>query len=61
MRVLLGTWFALLVATASWGLFCTFILVASYHTKEWMLPAWWLVFSSALHYGAAALCVLAMV
>ena len=61
MKVPLGMWFALLVATASWGLFCTFILIASYLTKEWVVSARWLVFSSALSYGAAALCVWAMV
>ncbi len=56
-----GAWFVLLVAAASWGLLCTYILVASYYTREWVLPAWWWVSTSAMAYGAAFLCVLAIV
>ena len=51
----------LLVAAASWGLLCTFILAASYYTREWVLPAWWWVSTSAMAYAASALCVLAIV
>jgi hypothetical protein len=56
-----GVWFVLLVAAASWGLLCTFILAASYYTREWVLPAWWWVCTSAMAYAASALCVLAIV
>jgi len=54
-------WFALLVTAASWGLLCTFVLIASYYTKEWVLPAWWLTVASAMSYGATVLCVMALV
>jgi len=56
-----GAWFVLLVAAASWGLLCTFILAASCYTGERVLPAWWWVSTSAMAYAAAALCVLAIV
>jgi len=56
-----GMWFALLVTAASWGLLCTFVLIASYYTKEWVLPAWWLTVASAMSYGATVLCVMALV